>query len=164
MPKRVKLIPNVKLRWRMTRSKSLQQQVGLPMAQQAANTVSILPKLMGLKFISLATRTVNQSFSISLFLSLPRKVRKSCFKGMNHSQGKSHSYSQEILTWNLHLISMWEEISLLHSLLNLFPALFSPLAEFRISFLFFFPIKKVLLKSSGVMLFSFTRMVKPVFY
>lgn len=82
----------------MTRSKSLQQQVGLPMAQQAANTVSILPKLMGLKFISLATRTVNQSFSISLFLSLPRKVRKSCFKGMNHSQGKSHSYSQEILT------------------------------------------------------------------
>ena len=47
----------------------------------------------GVKFIFLATRTVNQSLSISLFLSLSRKVRKSCFKWMNHSQGKSHSYS-----------------------------------------------------------------------
>ena len=33
---------------------------------------------------------------------------------------------------------MWEEISLLHPLLNLFPALFSLLVEFKISFFFFF--------------------------
>ena len=56
---------------------------------------------------------------------------------MNHSQGKSHCCSQEILMWNLHLISMWKEISVFALSLASVPCFILTVSQVQAFFFFF---------------------------
>lgn len=88
---------------------------------------------------------------------------------MTQSQGKSYCCFQQTLISNTYLISLWKETSIFALFLESVPCFHSPHHYPSSGFQYFSPrlfspTHKVLLKSSGVMLFSLARTTKPVFY
>ena len=121
----------------MTRSKkSLQQQVSLSTARHAANTFSVLPKLVGLSSSLLQPKqSTNLSPSLSFFHFLEKLERVVSNKWIIH-RGKVTVVLKKFLCETCIWFQCEKKSQFLHSLLHLFPALFSLLAKFRLSFFF----------------------------